>query len=205
MTFGDLVEIPRMPLTPRLAWLYAARPVEYYRALAACGTTVRTWTPFGRGIVTGDPAVVEAVFARASLGPMTGLRLENFFGASSPVVLGGEAHAEVRRQIRRPMRDLEGIEEIAAAETARTIATWPRGRPFALLPSLKRLSLRVILRALAGEGGLALEASATRWAETITAPIAGLPALRIQLAGLGPWDRHQRARGRPVGEVEEST
>ena len=106
-------------------------------------------------VFRGPPEGLHAGEANAVLGPVVGGR--------SLLLLDGAEHLRERKLMLPPfhgerMRAYAGV--IGEAADA-SIASWPLGEPFALLPRMQSLTLEVIMRAVfgvhesAGTGGLA--------------------------------------------------
>jgi cytochrome P450 len=121
-------------------------------------------TVFDNGFVMlFDPALVKQLFqgpheqlnageANALLGPILGER--------SVLVLDGAEHLRHRRLMLPPFHGprMQVYEDVIRAAADAEIDAWPVGEPFALLPSLQSLTLRVIVRAVFGyEAGAAAD------------------------------------------------
>src|SRR5438067_692641 len=104
-------------------------------------------------VMVFDPALVREVFqgsngqlhagdANALLGPILGQR--------SVLLLDGDEHLRHRRLLLPPFhgRRMQNYAETMRDSTDLEIDSWPVGQPFALLPSMQALTLRVILRAV---------------------------------------------------------
>jgi hypothetical protein len=187
---------PTPPLSPRrqeLAWVF--RP-EWLMETGhrACGDLFTLHLPFGPIVVVCDPAAIKAVFTgdpevlRAGEGNRP---LEPVVGPESLLLLDGARHLRRRRLVLPPFHG-ERLQGYAAdiAQLARDeLATWPQGRPFALEPRMRAITLAVIVRVVFGvrEGP-----RAARLRELIPRllPDTGLSSL-ILLPGLrrdfGPW------------------
>ena len=147
---------PRLPRILQTAGFLFAGP----RFLESCrrryGDAVTFGTLFdSRFVMLFDPALVKELFqgpgdqlhageANALLGPILGER--------SVLLLDGNEHLRHRRLMLPPFH---GTQMQAHAETMREAAdleidSWPVGDPFALLPTMQSLTLRVILRAVFG-------------------------------------------------------
>jgi cytochrome P450 len=149
---------PGPPLAPTLqASLLLAAPL---RLLLACQArygdlfTLRA-AGFGTFVVAAGPEEVRAVFTA----PPDVLRagesnqpLGALLGPRSILLLDGAEHLQRRKLLLPPfhgerMRAWERAMERAARREAES---WPRGRPFALLPSMQEITLEVIVRAVFG-------------------------------------------------------
>ena len=102
-----------------------------------------------------DPALVKQVFqgsgqqlhageANALLGPILGER--------SVLLLDGAEHLRHRRLMLPPFHGqrMQAYAEVMRDSADLEIDSWPVGEPFALLPSMQSLTLRVIMRAVFG-------------------------------------------------------
>ncbi len=187
-------ELPaRMPPGPRLPRIVQTAGFMFGgpRFLEACrrryGDAVTFGTIFdSRFVMVFDPALVKELFtgsgeqlhageANALLGPILGER--------SVLLLDGREHLRHRRLMlpsfhgRRMQAYASVIVESADAE----IDSWPVGEPFALLPSMQALTLRVIMRAVFGfEEGAQRDELAARLREMIE-PVARPRGLLLML------------------------
>jgi cytochrome P450 len=186
------------------------------RFLEACrrryGDAVTFGTMFDqRFVMVFDPELVKAVFkapaaqlrageANALLGPILGER--------SVLLLDGTEHLRHRRLM---LPAFHGQRMLAHAGTMRASAdaeidAWPVGEPFALLPSMQSLTLRVILRGVFGYGAGAAEDELRLRLRAMVEPLSrprGL--LMISAVVRGRTDRKAarefEARKRAVDEV----
>ena len=80
-------------------------------------------------------------------------------GPGSTFSLDGAAHRQRRKLLVPPFhgRRMPGYEQIVEEEVMREIATWPEGEEFATLPSMMRITLNAILRAVFGAEGAAFD------------------------------------------------
>jgi cytochrome P450 family 135 len=147
---------PRLPRAVQTAGFLLAGP----RFLEACrkryGDAVTFGTLFDeKFVMVFDPELVKQVFqgsnsqlhageANALLGPILGER--------SVLLLDGAEHLRHRKLM---LPAFHGQRMLAHVQTMRDCAdleidSWPVGEPFALLPTMQSLTLRVILRAVFG-------------------------------------------------------
>ena len=153
---------PRLPPGPRLP--RAVQTVGFMlggpRFLDACrrrfGDAVHFRTLFDDGFVMifhpalvkelfqGSPEQLRAGEANAMLGPVVGER--------SVLLLDGSEHLRHRRLMLPPFhgRRMQTYAEAMRRSADREIDAWPVGEPFALLPSMQSLTLRVIMEAVFG-------------------------------------------------------
>jgi cytochrome P450 len=142
------------------------------------GDVVRLGTTFDRCFVmVFDPDLLRDVFrappdqlrageANAPLGPALGRR--------SLLLLDGAEHLRQRKLMLPPFHGqrMRAYEDVMREATGREIDSWPLDRPFALLPSMRALTLDVIMRAVFGidEGARGDELKARL--QTMIAPVA---------------------------------
>lgn len=109
----------------------------------------------GEVVVVNDPALIREVLTDRRGVYRAGeanARLLGGIGPSSILVLDGPEHLRRRRLLLPPFHGeavrgyAQRVTEIAAEEAAR----WPVGRPFALLPRMRAITLEVMLRAVIG-------------------------------------------------------
>ncbi len=187
------------------------------RFLEACrrryGGAVYMRTLFDNGFVMlFDPALVKQLFtfppsphiqlnageANALLGPILGRR--------SVLVLDGAEHLRHRKLMLPPFhgRRMALYEDAVRAAADAEIDAWPVGEPFALLPGLQSLTLRVIVRAVFGYGPGPAEQELRRRLRAMVTPVAqprGLLSLFL-LPRLG-LDRGRREFERSRERVDE--
>src|SRR4051812_45872635 len=147
---------PRLPaMVQTLAFFFGAR-----RYFDACrrryGDVVWMSTAFDSGFVmVFDPDVVREVFqappdrlrageANAPLGPLLGSR--------SVLLLDGAEHLRQRKLLLPPFhgRRLQAYAETMRDATDAQIDAWPQHEPFAVMPSMQSLTLRVISTTIFG-------------------------------------------------------
>ena len=152
------------------------------RFLEACrrryGNVVTFRTVFDDGFVMlFDPAEIKELFqgpheqlrageANAMLGPVVGQR--------SVLLLDGAEHLRHRRLLLPPFHG-QRMHAFAAAMRRSAdleIDAWPVGEPFALLPSMQSLTLRVIVQAVFGYEPGAEEEELRRRLRAMVAPLA---------------------------------
>jgi cytochrome P450 family 135 len=186
------------------------------RFLEACrrryGNAVTFGTLFDqRFVMIFDPELVKELFrgsgdqlhageANALLGPVVGER--------SVLLLDGAEHLRHRRLMLPPFH---GERLVSYAETIREstdleIDSWPVSAPFALLPSMQSLTLRVILRAVFGYQPGDAEQELRRRLRAMVAPLAR-PRGLLMMATVVRGRNHRRAaiqfeaRKRAVDEI----
>jgi cytochrome P450 len=151
-----------------------------------------------------EPALVKQLFqgsgdalhageANALLGPILGRR--------SVLLLDGDEHLRHRRLLLPSFhgRQLDALADVVVRAADTEIDAWPVGRPFALLPSMQSLTLRVILQAVFGyEPGPAATELGERLRDYV-APLAEprSPSMLVTVA------RNRRAGRHPLAAVTE--
>jgi cytochrome P450 len=162
---------------------------------------------FGRAVVIGDPAEIRQLFMTGpDVADNLDRNLGRILGPGSFFALRGEEHRRQRRLLVPPFhgRRLAAYEKIVEEETVRELASWPQGRAFATLPSMMRITLNVVLRAVFGSEGAefsALRALLPR-AVTLGSRLAVLPVPRVDLGRWSPWGRFRAMRSEYDAIVE---
>jgi cytochrome P450 len=198
---------PRIPKPFQGMWFLAANHGMYAALNRRYGSSViRVNLPrLGHALVISDPVLAKEVLTASTdlLESATsgGASLGDGFGPGSMFSLAGDKLL-ARRKMVLPMfhgKRMRSYEHIIEDEVMREIATWPEGREFETLPSMTRIALGAILRAVFGAEGAALDEL-----HDLVPPMAGLIGL-ILLAppswrrDLGPWSpagRYLRYRRR---------
>ena len=192
-TAGTLPPGPRLPrLIQTAGFIFGGT-----RFLAACrrryGSAVTFSTLFDHGFVmVFDPALVKQLFhgsndqlhageANALLGPVLGQR--------SVLLLDGSEHLRHRRLLLPPFHGarMQSYAETMRKATDLEIESWPLNEPFALLTSMRSLTLRVIVEAVFGYGPGPEQDRLKQHLSAMVAPLAeprGLP-LMLLLGRLG--------------------
>ncbi|GAB3144704.1 cytochrome P450 [Amycolatopsis stemonae] len=159
-TMTTAVTLPPGPSAPRaVQGAYAlTQPLRGMRRLKdRYGDAFTVNVPiFGNAVVISDPAEIKQLF---TTGPDVVDNLEvnlgRVLGPRSMFALSGEEHKRQRKLLVPPFhgRRLAAYEKIVEEETVRELASWPDGKPFATLPSMMRITLNAILRAVFGAEG----------------------------------------------------
>ncbi|MEN3319573.1 MAG: hypothetical protein V7643_2974, partial [Mycobacterium sp.] len=143
----------------------------------------------GKMVVISDPILVKDVFSTSSDLIERPTNLGRVFGPGSTFSLNGDEHLERRRLLLPPFhgKRVSTYERIVEEEVMREIATWPEGREFKTLPSMMRLTLNAILRAVFGAQGSVLEElrAALPAAIALGGPLHVLPS--IMRRDFGRW------------------
>jgi cytochrome P450 len=159
----------------------------------------------GHAVVISDPVLAREVFntsthliERATSG---GGSLGDGFGSGSMFSLAGD-ELLARRKLVLPLfhgKRMRSYEPIIEEEVMREIATWPENREFRTLPSVTRITLRAILRAIFGARGFALDELrdlVPRMAGLVGLWLVVPPSLRADLGPWSPGGRYLRYRRR---------
>ena len=171
---------PPLPALVQTLGLLACR-APYLRACRRrYGEVVSLRTLFGpRFVIVFDPAVVAELFRappeRACAGAANAAS-EPLHGSSSLLLLDGVEHLRQRRLLSPPFHGepMRAYELVMRDAADRAIDSWPVGEPFALMPSMHRLTLEVIMRAVFGVAddreGAELERGVRAMLETSAGP-----------------------------------
>jgi cytochrome P450 len=115
---------------------------------------------FGQTVVISEPALVKDLFStsRHLLG-RPNYNLGDLMGPGSLFNLEGDELLNRRKLLLPPFhgKRVRNYEHLIEEEVMREVANWPQGREFETLPSMLRLTLKVILRAVFGAEGSALD------------------------------------------------
>lgn len=165
---------------------------------SAFAVTLPVW---GRTVVVADPQLAKQVFTTSpeDLGNIKP-NLSRLFGSGSVFALDGDDHRRRRRLLAPPFhgKSIKNYEHIIEEETLREIAGWQEGVPFATMPSMMRITLNAILRAIFGaEGGELdqLRRLIPPWV-TLGSRLAALPKPSRTYGRYTPWGRMQVWRRR---------
>jgi cytochrome P450 len=115
---------------------------------------------FGQTVVISDPILVKDLFStsRDLLGRPKN-NLGEIFGPGSVFSLEGDELLDRRKLLLPPFHGsrMRSYEDVIEEEVIREIASRPEGREFETLPSMMRVTLNAILRAVFGAEGPALD------------------------------------------------
>lgn len=159
----DPVRLPPGPRTPRLVQgvRFMASRRSSMRALAdRYGPTFAMNLPiFGKTVLISDPALVKDLFTAGSDLVGRATNLGEVLGPGSTFSLDGDEHRQRRKLLVPPFhgKRMAGYEAIVEEEVLREVASWPEGVEFETLPSMMRITLNAILRAVFGADGAALD------------------------------------------------
>jgi cytochrome P450 family 138 len=187
--------LPPGPSAPRLvqgacALAVPRRGIRRLRARYGDAFTVNV-PVFGRAVVISNPAEVRQLFlAGPDVADNLDRNLGRVLGPGSLFALTGEEHHRQRRLLIPPFhgRRLAAYERIVEEEAVRELASWPEGPEFATLPSMMRITLNAILRAVFGADGAESD-ELRRLLPPLVKLGSRLAALPVPQAGWGPWGR----------------
>jgi cytochrome P450 len=149
---------------------------------------------FGPAVVVSDPALVRQVFlASTEVVGNAERNLGRVLGPGSLFSLDGDEHHRQRKLLVPPFHGqrMQSYEAIIEEETLRETASWPEGVPFETLPSMMRITLNAILRAVFGAEGAEFEALRRLMPPFVTLG-SRLAVLPLPTAGLGRWSPWRR-------------
>src|SRR5690242_18465995 len=154
---------------------------------------------FGQLVVIRDPNNIRQLFRTAPhLVDTTDANLGRVMGPNSMFAMMGDRH-RARRKLLTPSfngKRLAAYEAIIEREAVSEFATWPQDQAFAALPSMMRITLNVILRAVFGAEGQEFE----RLRETLPpgirlgSKLALIPVPQWDWGRWSPWGRFLRYR-----------
>ncbi|ORV50016.1 cytochrome P450 [Mycolicibacter engbaekii] len=109
----------------------------------------------GHAVVISDPVLAKNLFTTSSDLVARANNLGAVLGPGSTFSLAGAEHLRRRKLLVPPFhgKRMTGYESIVEQEALREVATWPEGREFATQPSMMRITLNVVLRAVFGAEG----------------------------------------------------
>jgi hypothetical protein len=115
------------------------------------------------------------------------------------MTLDEQPHLRRRKLLLRPFHGeaLSRWEDVFAELAAREVDGWSAGRPFALLPAMKRVTMEAILRAVMGVSDPARLAELTAGIlrlDRLAGIVLPLPPLQRDLGRWSPWRRFVAAR-----------
>ncbi len=164
ITAPPAVRLPPAPRIPKvlqgLAFVISRRQTFQQLARRYGNVFMLNLPVFGHTVVVADPQLVRQIFTSSpeDLGNIYP-SLARLLGWGSVFALEGEDHRRRRRLLAPPFhgKSMKRYETIIEEETLREVASWPEGQPFATLPSMMRITLNAILRAVFGAEGAELD------------------------------------------------
>jgi cytochrome P450 len=149
--------------------------------------------------VISDPALVRQLFLTSNehVGNIEA-NLGRVLGRGSLFGLDGAAHHRQRKLLIPPFhgKRMQDYEAIVEEETLREMASWPEGQSFPMQPSMMRITLNAILRAVFGAEGAEFEALRALMPVMVElgSKLAVLPIPRTDLGRWSPWGRFNAYR-----------
>ena len=199
---SDSVVLPPGVTLPRIvqgAAIVIDRPRALEYARRRFGPVFSVSLPlFGDSVVVSEPGAIKELFTAGEL-VETVTNLGDVIGPGSSFSLNGAPHLARRKLLMPPLhgKRMPLYQQIIEEEVARELSSWPVGTPFATLPSMMRITLNVILRAVFGADGPELAAlrEILPPAVLLASRLTVLPpALRRDLGRWSPWGRLERMR-----------
>ncbi|MFF1614734.1 cytochrome P450 [Amycolatopsis sp. NPDC058278] len=152
---------------------------------------------FGNAVVISGAAEIKQLFTSGpELADNLEVNLGRVLGSRSMFALSGDEHKRQRKLLVPPFhgRRLAAYERIVEEETARELASWPEDKAFATLPSMMRITLNAILRAVFGAEGAEFAELRELLPPFVTLG-SRLAVLPIPKRGrFNPWRRFERMR-----------
>jgi cytochrome P450 family 138 len=191
---------PRLPRAVQGALALTNRRIALQLLRRVYGSAFTVDLPiFGQLVVISDPNEIRQLFRSApDLVDTTDANLGRVMGPNSMFAMIGDRH-RARRKLLTPSfngRRLAAYESIIEREAADEFARWPQDQTFASLPSMMRITLNVILRAVFGAEGQELE----RLREVLPpgirlgSKLALVPVPQWDWGRWSPWGRFLRYR-----------
>jgi cytochrome P450 len=156
-------------------------------------------------VVVNDPVLAKELFNTGTelvqRPPSGNGSIGGAFGPGSTFSLAGDEHRERRKLLAPPFhgKRMRSYDRIIEEEVEREIATWTEGQEFETLEPMLRITVGVILRAVFGAEGAALEelretvpAMVTLGSLLVVCP----PIVRKDLGPWSPWGRYMKQRRR---------
>lgn len=148
----------------------------------------------GKAVVLADPGEIKQLLATSpEIADNVDVNLGRVLGADSIFAVSGAPHRRLRKILAPPFhgRRVRAYEAIVEEEAAREMASWPEGRDFPTLASMRRITLNVITRTVFGAEGAELIALRRLLpaAVNLGSRLAYLPLPRTDLGWWSPWGR----------------
>jgi cytochrome P450 family 138 len=197
--------LPVGPTLPRflngLLFLFAQQPATRWLQRRYGDAYTLELPVIGRTVVVSHPELVRAVYtAKPDVLHAGKNPLGSLLGPGSLFSMDEERHLDERRMLLPAfhgdrMRSYDGLIE---EETLRAMRSWPEGKEFATIAAFKKITLRVILRAVFGAEGADL-ADLERLLPGMTAlgqRLVTAPILRRDFGRRSPGRRYASMRRR---------
>ncbi len=197
-TVAPVAALPPAPRLPKMlqgfAFSLARRQLIAQMTARFGGAFTLNIPVYGRTVVVADPLLAKQVFTTGPeiLGNIQP-NLSRLLGTGSVFALDGDDHRQRRRLLAPPFhgKSMKNYEQIVVEETLREVAGWPDGESFPTLPSMMRITLNAILRAVFGAEGTELDELRRiipPWV-TLGSRLAQLPAPSRTYGRYSPWGR----------------
>lgn len=197
-TAPPAIRVPPGPRVPKIlqgiAFATARRPTVQHMVRRYGDIFTLNIPVYGQTVVVANPQLAKQVFTTSpdELGNIYP-NLSRFFGSGSVFALDGDDHRQRRRLLAPPFhgKSIKNYEDIIEEETLREIAGWPEGQAFPTLPSMMRITLNAILRAVFGAEGAELDQLRRiipPWV-TLGSRLAQLPKPTRTYGRYSPWGR----------------
>ncbi|MEU0792006.1 cytochrome P450 [Amycolatopsis sp. NPDC005961] len=200
-TTTTAVTLPPGPTAPRaVQGAYAlTQPLRGMRRLKErYGDAFTVNVPiFGNAVVISDPAEIKQLFTSGpDLVDNLEVNLGRVLGPHSMFALAGDEHKRQRKLLVPPFhgRRLAAYEKIVEEETLRELESWPDGQAVATLPSMMRITLNAILRAVFGAEGAEFAALRELLPPFVTLGSRLAVAPISKKGRFNPWRRFERMR-----------
>jgi cytochrome P450 len=155
---------------------------------------------YGRAVVVSDPILVKQLYmsSQDDVGNVQP-NLGQILGPGSFFSLEGASHKRQRKLLVPPFngKRMQTYESIVEDEAIREAASWPIGEEFETLPSMMRVTLNAILRAVFGAEGAEFEQLRVILPPMVElgSKLMAVPILRAQHLGRwSPWGRYTAYR-----------
>jgi cytochrome P450 len=197
-TAPPAVKLPpgaRIPKAVQGAMFWISRRWTVQRMARRYGDIFELNVPlYGRIVVVANPRYAKQIFTTSPdvLGNIQP-NLSRLLGSGSVFALDGDEHRQRRRLLAPPFhgKSIKNYEKIIEEETLRETANWPEGQAFATLPSMMRITLNAILRAVFGAEGAELDQLRRilpPWV-TLGSRLATVPKPTRTFGRYSPWGR----------------
>jgi cytochrome P450 len=207
---SDPVRLPPGPKTPKLLQTIAFL-VQNHAMFAALSRrygsdVIKVNLPKNNhAVVITDPALAKELFNTGTelveRPPSGAGSIGEAFGPGSTFSLAGDEHRDRRKLLAPPFhgKRMRSYDRIIEEEVARETANWTEGQEFETLEPMLRITVGVILRAVFGAEGAALEelretvpAMVTLGSLLVVCP----PIMRKDLGPWSPWGHFMKKRRR---------
>jgi cytochrome P450 len=201
----DAIRLPAGPNLPRLIQglaLVLAKDRAWSWVTNRYGSEYCLNLPFyGHSLVVSDPPLLRELFTVGTDLVSRPATIGRVLGPGSTFSLQGAEHRERRKLLVPPFhgKRVERYSTIVEEEFMREAQKWPEGIEFEALPSMERITLNVILRAIFGAQGAVfddLRYLAPRMSPLAARMVAAPAWLRRDLGPWSPWAKLQSARRR---------